>query len=58
VPLTIFDYNDDLDLKLSINTNLLATSLINMGMGWLLSERDKIYNTIVDPTTIDDPNIP
>lgn len=58
VPLTIFDYNDDPDLKLSINTNLLVSALINLGMGWLLSERDKIYNTIVDPTTIDDPNIP
>jgi hypothetical protein len=56
VPLSLFDFNDDADLQFSISSNLLANVLMNIGMGWLTGERDKIYNTIVDPTTIDDPD--
>ncbi len=55
VPLKMFDFNDDPDLKFSINPNLLVNALSNLGMGWLVSERDKLYNTITDPTTFDDP---
>lgn len=55
MPLSAFDLNDDADLQFSINSNLLVNALTNLGMGWFTSIRDKIYNTIVDPTTIDDP---
>jgi phosphatidylserine/phosphatidylglycerophosphate/cardiolipin synthase-like enzyme len=55
MPLSTFDLNDDADLQFSINSNLLLNALSNLGMGWFTSVRDKIYNTIVDPTTIDDP---
>jgi hypothetical protein len=55
VPLSLFDLNDDADLQFSINSNLLMNALANIGMGWLTSEREKLYNSFVDPTTIDDP---
>jgi phosphatidylserine/phosphatidylglycerophosphate/cardiolipin synthase-like enzyme len=55
VPLTLFDFNDDPDLKFSINSNLLVNALSNLGMGWLVTQRSKLYNTITDPTTFDDP---
>lgn len=55
MPLSMFDLNDDADLQFSINSNLLMNVLANIGMGWFTSVRDKMYNTIVDPTTIDDP---
>lgn len=55
VPLSMFDFNDDPDLRFSINSNLLVNALSNLGMGWLVTERDKLYNTITDPTTFDDP---
>ena len=55
MPLDVFDLNDDANLQFSINSNLLMNALTNIGMGWFTSVRDKIYNTIVDPTTIDDP---
>jgi phosphatidylserine/phosphatidylglycerophosphate/cardiolipin synthase-like enzyme len=55
MPLSVFDLNDDADLQFSINSNLLINALTNIGMGWFTSVRDKIYNTIVDPTTTDDP---
>jgi phosphatidylserine/phosphatidylglycerophosphate/cardiolipin synthase-like enzyme len=55
VPLSLFDLNDDVDLQFSINTNLLMNALLNIGMGWFTGEREKLYNSIVDPTTIDDP---
>ncbi len=55
VPLSLFDLNDDADLQFSINSNLLMNALVNIGMGWFTSVREKIYNSFVDPTTIDDP---
>ncbi len=55
VPLNVFDLNDDADLQFSINSNLLMNALVNLGMGWFTSVREKIYNSFVDPTTIDDP---
>ncbi len=55
MPLDMFDLNDDTDLQFSINSNLLMNALANIGMGWFTSVRDDMYNTIVDPTTIDDP---
>lgn len=55
VPLSVFDLNDDADLQFSINSNLLMNALANIGMGWFTSVRDKIYNSFVDPTTVDDP---
>jgi hypothetical protein len=55
VPLSLFDLNDDADLQFSINSNLLMNALVNIGMGWFTSVREKIYNSFSDPTTIDDP---
>lgn len=55
VPLSMFDMNDDADLKFSINSNLLINTLVNAGMTWLITSREKIYNSLVDPTTVDDP---
>ena len=50
MPLSLFDLNDDADLQFSINSNLLMNVLVNIGMGWFTSVRDKIYNTFADPT--------
>jgi phosphatidylserine/phosphatidylglycerophosphate/cardiolipin synthase-like enzyme len=55
VPFSLFDFNDDPELKFSISSNLLANALMNFGMGWFVTHREQLFNTLSDPTTIDDP---
>ncbi len=55
MPLNLFDTSTDADVDFQITDNPLILVLANFGFGWFATHREEIWNTLVDPTTIADP---